>query len=93
LPGPPGISEYEIVTRLFDAPGPAGTIASGRTPCPEGKRVVGGGYQAAPPGIEDQVPLASTPESTSRAWNAWVLNTSDEDTLFFVSAICVAVEE
>jgi hypothetical protein len=64
-------------------------MEGGRAPRRDGKQVARGGYEAAPPGMGAQVSIASSLETTGRAWNARILNTEDQGALFFVHAICV----
>ena len=87
-----GISGYEIVTVAFNIPGQAETVATAM--CPEGKRVLGGGWGGGfANNLHDPIvsPLGGHsvhPTGTTWGWQVRVNNKATGTFANYVEAIC-----
>ena len=91
VPGPqgaPGVSGYEIVTGP-DVTVPEGASAYSSATCPDGKQVIGGGYEVpSSTGVETN---RSGPSNGGKSWFVRVTNNTGAAKTINVQAICVTV--
>jgi 5-deoxy-D-glucuronate isomerase len=92
--GPLGPAGTAGITEAYSEPvtAPAGGFAFTQAVCPDGKRVVGGGYTVEDVQHAKLVPTSGYPVGTAGGQSAWYVtmqNIGDEAKKFWVIAFCV----